>query len=78
MKTVLTGRYDLQGNEVSRLGKTALLSKWLPLGNFRGGPGGRCLLTLVVLHYFGGIIYFILAKYGDRLALLRNMKKRFL
>ncbi len=78
MKTVFTKRYDLRGNELARLGKTALLSKWIPLGNFRGGPGARCLLTLAVLHYFGGILYWFFGKYGDRMRLLKKIKTRFI
>ncbi|WP_457576698.1 hypothetical protein [Desulfomarina sp.] len=78
MKTVLTKRYDLQGNELARLAKTALLSKWIPLGNFRGGPGARCLVTLAVLHYFGRILYWLLGRHGDRLRLLKKVKNRIM
>lgn len=77
MKTVLTKRYDLRGNELPRLVRTAVLSKWVPLGNFRGGPGARCLLTLAVLHYFGGMLYWFFGKYGSRLHLLKKIKNRF-
>ena len=78
MKTVLTKRYDLRGNELPRLVRTAVLSKWVPLGNFRGGPGSRCLLTLLVLHYLGGLIYRLLARYGERILLLKRVKNKFL
>lgn len=72
MSTIHNDRYDLKGVELSRLIKTALVSKIVPLGNFRGGPGGRCLAVLALLHYFGYPMYRILAQYGHRLQLLRR------
>jgi len=67
MKTSLNKRYDLSGNELSRLGKNIFLSKFIPVGNLRGGPGLRCLVTLTILHYIGAVIYQVQARYGRRL-----------
>jgi hypothetical protein len=73
MKTVLNKRYDLTGNELSRVGKNILFSKFIPIGNLRGGPGLRCLFTLSILHYFGGVLYWVQARYGHRLQPLRRL-----
>jgi hypothetical protein len=76
MKTVLNKRYDLQGNEITRLWKTILFSKCIPVGNLRGGPGLRCLVTLTVLHYFGGIVYRVQARYGHKLQWVRVIVRK--
>lgn len=76
MNPVCNNRHDLQGNELPRLIKTAMMSKVVPLGNFRGGPGGRCLAVLTLLHYFGYPIYRILAQYGHRLQMFRRLAAR--
>ena len=73
MKPVLNKRYDLTGSELSRLGKMTLFGKIVPVGNLRGGPGVRCLATLTVLHYFGGTLYWLQARYGHRLRWVRKI-----
>jgi hypothetical protein len=73
MNSVLNKRYDLQGLEISRLAKLALWSKFVPMGNFHSGPGGRCLTVLILLHYCGYPMYQLLARYGHRLHLLRRI-----
>lgn len=77
MSPVHNNRYDLEGIELPRLIKTAIVSKIVPMGNFRGGPGGRCLIVLALLHYFGYPVYRILAQYGHRLQILRHIAGRF-
>lgn len=73
MSTVQNSRYDLGGLEISRLIKTVIFSKIMPMGNFRGGPGGRCLVVLALLHYLGYPVYRILAQYGHRLRFLKRL-----
>lgn len=73
MNTVHNRRYDLSGTEISRLIKIAIFSKIMPMGNFRGGPGGRCLAVLSVLHYFGYPVYRALAQYGHRLRFFKRI-----
>ena len=73
MNSVLNKRYDLQGLEISRLARLALWSRFVPMGNFHGGPGSRCLVVLLLLHFFGYPMYMILARYGHRLRLLRRI-----
>lgn len=76
MSTVHNDRYDLAGIELSRLIKTAIVGKIIPMGNFRGGPGGRCLVVLALLHYFGYPAYRLLAQHGQRLRLLRRIAEK--
>jgi hypothetical protein len=76
MKTTLNKRYDLTGNEISRLAKNILLSKLIPIGNLWGGPGLRCLVTLAVLHHFGAILYQVQARYGHILQPLRRLAEK--
>ena len=73
MKTVLNKRFDLTGNEFSRLLKLSLFGKIVPIGNLRGGPGVRCLAVLTLLHYLGYPGYWILARYGHRLQFLKRV-----
>ncbi len=78
MKPVLNNRFDLTGNEMSRLLRLSAFGKFIPIGNLRGGPGLRCLVVLSVLHYFGYPVYFIKAKYGHRLGKIKALAKRVL
>lgn len=76
MKKVLNSRYDLTGNEFSRLLKLMMIGKVIPIGNMRGGPGIRCLVVMCILHYFGKPMYSINAMYGHRLSLLKRFLRR--
>ncbi len=73
MSTSQNERYDLRGLELARLIKIAFLGKYVPMGNFRGGPGARCLVVLGTLHYLGYPLYLLLARYGHRFQLLRRI-----
>ena len=73
MNGVLNKRYDLKGLEISRLVKFAIMAKLIPMGNFRGGPGARCLSVLLVLHFFGYPLYFFHARYGKHLLPLKRI-----
>ncbi len=66
MKTLFNKRFDISGNEMSRVVKLNLLSRIFPLGNFSGGPGGRPSLVLFIVHYFGKPVFRILISQEDR------------
>ena len=76
MKTVLNKRYDLSGIELLRTFKLAALGKIVPLGNWRGGPGLRCLMVLALLHYLGNPLYRLKARYGHQLGAIRRIANR--
>lgn len=76
MKTVVNKRFDLGGNELPRLIKTAIFGKFIPIGNLRGGPGARCLAVLSILHYLGYPLYWFVGRYGSKLHFLKRVVDR--
>jgi hypothetical protein len=76
MKTVFNRRFDLAGNEASRLIRLSSFGKLVPIGNWRGGPGLRCLIVVSTLHYLGYPLYWLNAKYGHKLGYLKRILKR--
>ncbi|PHR28325.1 MAG: hypothetical protein COA36_07055 [Desulfotalea sp.] len=76
MKSALNSRFELTGYEMSRLIKISVFGKFVPIGNLRGGPGGRCLCVLSLLHYFGFWGYWLKAKHGHRLNFIKPMYRR--
>ncbi len=77
MRRVLDRNYQLGGNELPRLLRTTLLSRLIPCGNWRGGPGMRCLAVLLLLHSGGRPLYLMIAHYGERLRPLRQRLARW-
>jgi hypothetical protein len=73
---ILDKHYNLTGLELPRLIKLWLLGKIVPLGNLHSGPGLRCLAVLAVLHYFGRPIYYLNARYGQRLHIVKRIFRK--
>ncbi len=67
---IFTSRYDLAGNSVFRVLKHQVLAKCIPLGNYSGGAGFKCLLAFVLLHYFGKPVFSVLIRYERQAAYL--------
>ena len=78
MRPVLNQRFDLTGGEYTRLLRLSIFGKLVPIGNWRGGPGLRCLITLAVLHYLGETLYRLKDRYGHRLGPIRRLAARML
>lgn len=76
MSKVLKKNYDLQGLEIFRIVKITLIGKILPMGNLSTGPGTRFLIILSMLHYFGYPLYLLLARFGHRVRVLRQISTR--
>lgn len=76
MKKVVNKRFDLTGNEFSRLLGMSLFAKFMPIGNLGGGPGLRCLIVLTLLHYLGYPGYWVVAKYGHRLKFIKRLANK--
>lgn len=76
-RTVLTDRGDLAGNSVLRLFRHQVLARCIPLGNYRGGAGLKCLVIFVVLHYLGRPLFRVLVRYEQRLHSLYRLRERF-
>lgn len=52
MQTYVTNRhYDIAGQEMRRIGKHCLISRFSRYEDLSGGPGWKSALLLFVLHY---------------------------
>lgn len=78
MKRLLSSNFDLTGSETLRVGRTFVMSKLIPLGNFGGGPNIRCLLVLMVLHYFSKPVFWLLVREEHFVYRILRKIKRFL
>lgn len=73
MRKITTTGFDLDGNRVDRVAATAFIGKYIPLGNLAGGPGIRCLMVLTLLHNLGYPLYYVVARYGERLRFVKRV-----
>lgn len=75
MQKVANQRLEAGRGDILRLSRLNMLARIVPLGNFAGGPGWRCLATMMVLHYLGRPLFIILVRYETQLtALYRRLK----
>lgn len=75
MQKITNGRLEAGRGDILRLGRLYLLDRVIPLGNFAGGPGWRCLATMTVLHFIGKPLFIILVRYETQLtAFYRRLK----
>lgn len=56
------------GMDIGRTSRLFALSKVIPLGNWGGGPGWRCLVILWLSHNFGRIFFWIFVRYERELS----------
>lgn len=63
MKKLRTDRHDIAGNEFIRVVRLNLLNKYIPIGNFKRGVGYKPILTLMVSHYLGKPLFYIVLRY---------------
>ncbi len=76
MKRIFTKTFDIEGNELSRVGRILLLSRIIPMGNFGSGPDVRCFITMIVLHYFSRPIFWLSVRREDDVRRLVAMVKK--
>lgn len=74
-KKVLNKRLDLTGNSVLRVAGQQLLARCIPLGNYRGGAGFKCLVIFVVLHYAGKPLFHVLIRFERQLHSLYRLRE---
>lgn len=60
------------GMEIGRSARLFVLSRIIPLGNWGGGPGWRCLVILWASHNLGRMLFPILVRYEGSLAIIYN------
>jgi len=75
-QTVMTKNFDISGNGIIRLVRFYLLGRILPMGNNHGGPGWRCLLVLMLFHFWGRQCYWFNNKCSRQIDFLRVLKRR--
>lgn len=73
-KPVLTRGYDLRGNTVGRTLRHWVRMKTAIMGNYDTGPGLRCLLTLWLLHRFGGPVFRLRTWLNNQYALKARVR----
>lgn len=72
----MSRNFDLGGFECLRVARLLMLNRIIPIGNFGGGGGVRCLVVLAILHLLGRPIFRLLIHYEHRLhSLYMFMKK---
>lgn len=76
MEKILSKKFDITGNETLRVGRTYVLSRFVPLGNFSSGPNLRCLLVLGILHHFAGLAFWFQVRNEQRANTIYNLMKR--
>ena len=75
MYKVTHRRLEAGRGDILRQARLALLDRFIPLGNFGGGPGWRCLAVMTVLHYLGRPLFIILIRYERQLTgMYRRLK----
>ncbi len=77
-KKLINTHFDISGNSIIRLTRFFLLSRVIPLGDNRGGPGLKCLLVLGVFHYFGRQLYWFDGRFHRVTNLLRRIKRKLI
>lgn len=59
--------YDLMGNGTGRIFRHLLRSKWMPFGNFGGGPGFKAILITTVIQRGGWLLGWLVLSLEPRL-----------
>ena len=73
---VMNKNFDISRGEISRVEKYYVFSKFLPFGNFGGGPGLKCLLIALFMHYFGWWITWLFVHFEKQVRLIHVTMKR--
>lgn len=73
---MFTKNYDLSGMGITRLIKHLIMNRFLLVGNMFGNPGLRYLTILMLLHFLGGPIYWLLTRWERPLRFLLSRLRR--
>lgn len=76
MQPLLSQRYDLAGNGILSVFRHQLMAKCIPLGNYKGGAGFKCLAVFVVLHYLGAPVFYVLIRFERHVNYLHKILER--
>ena len=72
-KKIMTGGYDLRSNPIHCVLGHYLLSRLVPLGNYRNGAGLKCLLVLSVCIYLGRPLFWLVTRCERLMARLERI-----
>lgn len=75
-KPLLTRRYDLAGNGILHIFQHQATARCVPMGNYRGGAGFKCLVVFTVLHYLGAPFFYVLIRFERQVHSLYLLKER--
>lgn len=77
-KKVTSNRFDMTDGSVLRITKHCVISKFAPYEDFAGGPGWKCLTAATCMHYFGGLIGWLLIRHEQNMkSLMRSFLTKF-
>ncbi len=74
--SVLDKRFGLTGNSTARVLRHYLLSRCIPMGNAVGGPGIKPLLVLLLLHYAGRPIFWLVVRFERQVLFLYKIAQK--
>lgn len=66
----MNARFDITGNEVTRVGKYYLISRIAKIGNYGGGPSLKLLVRAFIVHYCGKLLGWLLIFFENPIRML--------
>lgn len=76
-KKLVNDRFDLTGISIVRIIKHFFLSRFIPMGNFAGGPRLKPILLLFFVHYAGQPLFWFTTRFERQMILLYRLLSKF-
>ncbi len=76
-KKLMSKGYDLTSNPMHRVFRHYLLSRFIPMGVYRGGAGLKCLLVFFITNVFGRPMYYLKVRFERQVSALYVLKNKF-
>ena len=76
-KKIMSTRFDLGTSSMFRVLHHYTLSRFVPMGVYRGGPGLKCILVLIATIVVGRPLYYLSLRFERPTAFLRYLKNKF-
>ncbi len=73
---ITTGGWDLRRHSIWRSLRQDVRSRFIPFGNFGGGPNLFFIARLLVLHVFGRLFVALFVRFGFLRAPLTRLARR--
>ena len=75
-KKIMSTRFDLSTSSMSRVLHHYTLSRFIPMGVYRGGPGLKCIVVLMATIVVGRPLYYLSLRFERPTNFLRRLKNR--